>query len=235
MPTFTSIALENLLEPRVRDSYKKPLDSNQITATLSNRGVGRYGGTEEEERVDGAENTKPQAPNHIYISPALYITPEPAPIPDTLSVSISPSPYVANRKRRSGGDFASRKIDGFEVSERKGGEQEGKKSGEDEESDLTFQCAGDVDEEVAEDNFFGTTEVGGDRIEGFEGRNEEFLDPKCDVSIVGSASEARGLDCQSFVSAQGDFFDASEGKLFFFLRNYGLYGILCFYFLKSFL
>nr|GMC51469.1 Dual specificity protein kinase [Ipomoea batatas] len=205
MPTFTSIALENLLEPRVRDSYKKPLDSNQIATTLSNRG-------EEEERVDGAENAKPQAPNHIYISPALYITPEPAPIPDTLSASISPSPYVANRKRRSGGGLASRKIDGFEVSGRKGGEQ-GEKKGDEveyEESDLTFQCIGDVDAELAEDDLFGTTEVGGDRIEGLEARNEECLDPKCDVSIFGSASEARGLDCQSFASAQGDFFDASE-------------------------
>nr|GLL17429.1 uncharacterized protein LOC109172366 [Ipomoea trifida] len=205
MPTFTSIALENLLEPRVRDSYKKPLDSNQIATTLSNRG-------EEEERVDGAENAKPQAPNHIYISPALYITPEPAPIPDTLSASISPSPYVANRKRRSGGGLASRKIDGFEVSGRKGGEQGEKKGDEDEyeERDLTFQCIGDVDAELAEDDLFGTTEVVGDRIEGLEARNEECLDPKCDVSIFGSASEARGLDCQSFASAQGDFFDASE-------------------------
>ena len=38
----------------------------------------------------------------MNISPALYITPEPTPIVYSSSESVSPSPYVANRKGRGG-------------------------------------------------------------------------------------------------------------------------------------
>ncbi|GFP95046.1 hypothetical protein PHJA_001649000 [Phtheirospermum japonicum] len=82
MPTFTTIALENLLEPRVRDSQKKPFHGD-------------------------SEDTYPRngGPRHLYISPGLYATPEQSPIPDHSSPDpSSPSPYVVNLKRRRGGN-----------------------------------------------------------------------------------------------------------------------------------
>ncbi|XP_060167460.1 uncharacterized protein LOC132598541 [Lycium barbarum] len=85
MPTYTAIAFENLLEPR-KSSYAK-----------------------QQQLIN--ERNEVAAANHIYISPALYITPEPAPIPETSSGSLSPSPYVVNHKRRGGAAFANRKLD----------------------------------------------------------------------------------------------------------------------------
>ncbi|CAH9076453.1 unnamed protein product [Cuscuta europaea] len=194
MPTFTSIALENLLEPRLRDSHKKPLGSEQITITPR----GTNGGTTKEEAgLEGAENTKHQ-------SPGLQITSDPTPIPDASSGSISPSPYVANRKRRSGGDIANRKIDEFDDSERKEGEKG------DEQNASTFQVRDTMEAEAMEDLVFGTPEVSADRIKGLELRDEVYLNPKCDVLLVGSANETVELDSQSFASTQGDFFDANE-------------------------
>ncbi|OIS97410.1 PREDICTED: uncharacterized protein LOC109232876 [Nicotiana attenuata] len=175
MPTYTAIALENLLEPRVRKSYGKQQLNDE---------------KKEEEKV--LENIEPPpAPvNHIYISPALYITPEQAPIPETSSGSLSPSPYVVNHKRRGGGgeaSFANRKL------EDKLDEVEQVK----ERNDLDLKLEED---ELAEDNLFEA-----------EDEDEGFLDPRCDVLSVGSVNnEVKGLDCRSFVSVQGEFFDADE-------------------------
>ncbi|KAJ8572726.1 hypothetical protein K7X08_009237 [Anisodus acutangulus] len=162
MPTYTAIAFENLLEPRVRKSY----------------------GKQQKEKVVEDIETPPAPANHIYISPALYITPEPAPIPETSSGSLSPSPHVVNHKRRGGGEaFANRKLNGLEEAEQVN-----------EKTDL------DLKEELAEDNLF----------EDEEEEDEGFLDPRCDALSIGSVNEVRGLDCRSIVSAQGEFFDADE-------------------------
>lgn len=179
MPTFSAIALENLLEPRVPGSCKKPLTLNppvpEVTVPLD----------------------VPAAPRHIYISPALYTTPEPAPIPDNLSEPLSPSPYVVNHKRRGGGAGAvgNRRINGFEFVEA----EQSKEGGVDEHKD-----------EVVEENF------GDDKL--FEGgenpdvdEEDGFLDSKCESAA--SVGSARQFDCRSFLSAQGEFFDAVEGKL----------------------
>ncbi|PHT29846.1 hypothetical protein CQW23_30564 [Capsicum baccatum] len=49
------------------------------------------------------------------ISPAFYITLEPAPTLKTFSGSLSPSPYLVNHKRRGGGEaFANRKFERLE-------------------------------------------------------------------------------------------------------------------------
>ncbi|GER41920.1 secretion apparatus protein BsaZ [Striga asiatica] len=77
MPTFTSIALENLLEHGVRDTHKNPSHGNRDESDLVKAG-----------------------PRHLYISPGLYATPDQAPIPDHPP---SPSPYVVNLKRRRSG------------------------------------------------------------------------------------------------------------------------------------
>lgn len=173
MPTYTAIAFENLLEPRVRKSYGKQ-QLNEIN--------------EEEKVVEDIE--PPPAPaNHIFISPALYITPEPAPIPETSSGSVSPSPYVVNHKRRGGGEaFAKRKLDGLEKVEQVN-----------EKTDLDFK----LEEELADEHLFD--------------EDDGFLDPRCDAASTGSVNEVKGLDCRSYVSAQGEFFDADEGiSLFLF-------------------
>ncbi|KAI3810605.1 hypothetical protein L1987_20226 [Smallanthus sonchifolius] len=95
MPTFTTIALQNLLEHRIPAN-------------------------KQEEENDEEEKSKARKRlNHIYISPALYTTPQPTPILDySSSGSVSPSPYVFNRKGRGGGKSANRRIDGFEVQTR---------------------------------------------------------------------------------------------------------------------
>ncbi|KAF3614402.1 putative NADPH:adrenodoxin oxidoreductase, mitochondrial-like isoform X1 [Capsicum annuum] len=168
MPTYTAIAFENLLEPRVRKSHGKLNERN-----------------DEEQVVADVESEPVSEPvNHIYISPALYITPEPAPIPETSSGSMSPSPYLVNHKRRGGGEaFANRKLDGLEEVEQV-----------DEKTDLDLHL--NLEEEPAEDNLFE--------------EDEGFLDPRCDALSIGSVNEVKGLDCRSCVSAQGEFFDADE-------------------------
>lgn len=166
MPTFTAIALENLLEPRARDSLKKPLT----------------GKPENPNPVSGG-------PRHLYISPALYTTPEQAPVPGFTSPDpYSPSPYLVNLKRRRG--FNERTT---EVPE----------SPCEDESD-GFGLEG-VGENIVNEN--------GDVAEEDEG----FLDPRSEAVSVGSAVDANDfcrnqVESRSFVSSQGEFFDAIEGK-----------------------
>lgn len=154
MPTFSAIALENLLEPRVRDSLKKP-----------------------EPEGPNQENRRPR---HLYISPALYATPEQAPIPEFSSPDpVSPSPYVANHKRRGGGHA------GVPELRRRGDETEG-------------FCVEEVAENFVNDNVGG---VG-------EGEDEWSLDPRSELDAA-DLSQIQ-IESRSFVSAQGEFFDAID-------------------------
>ncbi|XP_047314443.1 probable splicing factor, arginine/serine-rich 4 [Impatiens glandulifera] len=82
MPSFTKVVWETLLEPVVQDSHKCFFKSDVVA------------GNEEREDV--------RLTKHIYISPALYATPQPTPIPDCTSEPSSPSPYIVNHKRRGG-------------------------------------------------------------------------------------------------------------------------------------
>ncbi|CAN6467503.1 unnamed protein product [Victoria cruziana] len=88
MPTFSTIALENLLEPDVtrppKQKYLKPMSQIRRQPQKETQKSGGY-------RV--------KRPQHVYFCPALYTTPEPTRIPDPPS-SFSPSPYVINYKRR---------------------------------------------------------------------------------------------------------------------------------------
>ncbi|XP_027108104.1 uncharacterized protein [Coffea arabica] len=191
MPTFSTIELENLLEPRVRDSYTKPPLSDRIAAPPPPPK------RDESYALQGREisvSKAPPAPRHIYISPALYATPKQAPIPDTASEPSSPSPYVVNHKRRGGGVgvVGNRNGGGFEIpAEEKGGELV-----------VVEEEAG----EVMQDNFGGGAE---DELFGEE--EDGFLDPRCESESLGSRNEVTGqFDCRSFVSNQGEFFDAIE-------------------------
>ncbi|GKC86031.1 hypothetical protein Tco_1141748 [Tanacetum coccineum] len=173
MPTFTTIALENLLEHRKPDSnsstFKKPTTQNEQDFTKSRNPL-----------------------NHVFISPSLYTTPEPTPIFDySSSGSVSSSPYVFNRKGRGGGGGGvGRKINGFEVENRDGNE-----------NDLVV---GGGQNEICDD----------------EEEVDEFVDPRCDSLSVASSSEfndpGRLLGFEN-VTHVGEFYDAIEGIQFFFM------------------
>lgn len=93
MPTFTSIALDRLIEPKA----SKPTAAGKV-ATDSGQGS-QINGTDK--RPDLKDNTKSieRKQHWTQISPALYATPEPTPLPDSPS-SFAPSPYIVNHKRR---------------------------------------------------------------------------------------------------------------------------------------
>lgn len=75
MPTFTAIALDGLLEPRVKDSISRPPTPKAERQSL-------------EKKI-----------YRTYVSPVLYTTPEETPLPDS-PVSFPFSPYIINHKRR---------------------------------------------------------------------------------------------------------------------------------------
>lgn len=215
MPTFSAIELENLVQPRgVRDAYKKPL------AFSPPRVPGALHG-----RETAAPNPPPPL-RHIYISPALYATPEPAPIPETVTEPLSPSPYVVNHKRRGGGTgtFGNRRgnIDGIEVPageqvEKKEKEKEMEEEGadlieavEDEEKDaVTTEVA---DEKFSDDGANGFF-VKKKEVAKEEEEEDGFLDTRGDSVSIGSETEGiRQFDSRSFLSStHGEFFDAIEG------------------------
>nr|GMD47358.1 Dual specificity protein kinase [Ipomoea batatas] len=213
MNSFTAIALENLIEPRVRDTYKSPFGFQKFQTTkpqqayYSNKSIangGAYYGARREE----VDDSKPPSANHVYISPALYITPAPAPIPELSSSPLSPSPYVVNHKRRGGERHVNGKIDGFQVPEVRG-------CGEEEKTGIDLNYHGENEQEkedLVKDKIGGHTEVDGDGIEEFEGAGEEFFDPAFDMLSVGSPHEVRGFGCSSMSvqSLQWEFFDADE-------------------------
>ncbi|PIN22236.1 hypothetical protein CDL12_05047 [Handroanthus impetiginosus] len=172
MPTFANLPLENLLEPRARDSLKKAF----------------FNGDQED-----ANQRSERRPRHLYISPALYVTPEQAPIPEhSSSDPVSPSPYLANQKRRRGGD-EQRRVGAGEVPDLASREEGG---------DFSL-------EEVVEENFVDENLVGDD-----DDDDEGFLDLRGESMSVASEVEAndfgRQIESRSFVSAQGEFFDAND-------------------------
>ncbi|KAI3448403.1 hypothetical protein Pfo_005068 [Paulownia fortunei] len=168
MPTFTTIALENLLEPGVRDSLKKPIHGDPEDPNPRNGG-----------------------PRHLYISPALYATPEQAPISEYSSPDpLSPSPYVVNHKRRRGGNGRRSGVPELPS----GNEADG----------LSLE---EVEENFVNENLVGNDDVGED--------DEGFFDPRSEAMSVGSEVEANDFnrnqfESRSFVSAQGEFFDAID-------------------------
>ncbi|KAI3445513.1 hypothetical protein Pfo_002178 [Paulownia fortunei] len=174
MPTFATVPLEGLLVPRVRDSLKNPLFSRD-QEDLNQRSGGR---------------------RHLYISPALYVTPEQAPTPEYSSYDpLSPSPYVVNHKRRRGVN-ETRRVGAGEVPDMPSGDGGG----------------GFSLEEVVGDNFVNEDLDANDDVDDDEG----FVDPRSESMSVGSEvgandfSVGRQIDSCSFVSAQGEFFDADD-------------------------
>ncbi|KAH0461428.1 hypothetical protein IEQ34_009003 [Dendrobium chrysotoxum] len=103
MPTMTTaLAIDGLFQYNRKESLAKkpsPSESRETAAGLpaSEVAVG------------------PSAQRYFY-SPALYATPDPAPIPDVSSIASSPNIYVVNHKRRDGGSrkAAPSRAEGFE-------------------------------------------------------------------------------------------------------------------------
>ncbi|KAL4020163.1 hypothetical protein IC575_018933 [Cucumis melo] len=92
MPTFTTIALDRLLEPGTTKSIDKSLPKPKPALTFN-----RAPSTKLERRNSASvADRKVQRPQ---IKPALYTTPEATPLPDSPS-SFPPSPYIVNHKRR---------------------------------------------------------------------------------------------------------------------------------------
>lgn len=211
MPTFTTVALETLLEPRFRDSYKHNLKQQQQQ--------------QQQQSCNPNPNPNPRPPttnHHIYISPALYTTPEPTPVtPDSSSDSHSPSPYVFNRKGR-GGKVAGHRVDGVEV--RSGEDESGSKDG--------FEGELEVEEEVVEDD--------DDDVLGMEVVEEEkedsvaddgFFELRCESSSVGSSTGmndlGKGVEKVSCGSNQGEFFDADDGEISCSVLKSSLICVVC--------
>ncbi|GER49425.1 hypothetical protein STAS_26668 [Striga asiatica] len=122
MPTFTSVAFDRFLEPGAsnymappatnppiskierRHSTPNPSQHREIDAPNRNsgRGVPIPHNSKYDKRINGSSSTSVSVGNKHHrtqISPALYATPEPTPLPDSPS-SFPPSPYIVNHKRR---------------------------------------------------------------------------------------------------------------------------------------
>lgn len=82
---FTTIALDRLIEPKASN---KPMEAGKDVTDLGQGSL-----------VNGTDQTTDRKHHWTRISPALYSTPEPTPLPDSPS-SFAPSPYIVNHKRR---------------------------------------------------------------------------------------------------------------------------------------
>ncbi|KAK6119119.1 hypothetical protein DH2020_047127 [Rehmannia glutinosa] len=180
MPTFATVPLESLLELRARDSLNKKL----------------FNGGQEDPDPE-RQNGRPRH-RHLYISPALCVTPEQAPIPDYTSPDpLSPSPYVINHKCRHGGNEPTR-------------------AGVGEVSDFPSanECGGFSLKEEIGDNFVNRNMYANDDVD--EDDDEGFLDTMSGSMSVGSEVgendllAGKQIESQSSVSAQGEFFDAND-------------------------
>ncbi|KAL0919804.1 hypothetical protein M5K25_011924 [Dendrobium thyrsiflorum] len=102
MPTMTTaLAIDGLFQYNRKESLARkpsPSESRETAAGLP-----------------ASEVAGPSAQRYFY-SPALYATPELAPIPDVSSIASSPNIYVVNHKRRDGGSrkAAPSRVEGFE-------------------------------------------------------------------------------------------------------------------------
>ncbi|KAK6119073.1 hypothetical protein DH2020_047191 [Rehmannia glutinosa] len=139
------------------------------------------------------QNGRPRH-RHLYISPALCVTPEQAPIPDYTSPDLlSPSPYVVNHKRRHGGNEPTRagvgEVPDFPSANERGG----------------FSLKEEIGDNFVNKNMYANDDVDEDDDEGFVDTRSESMSVGENDLLVGKQIESR-----SSVSAQGEFFDAND-------------------------
>jgi hypothetical protein len=173
MPTFTRIALQNLHEPQFSTSSNLKHQTSEFVD------------------VTDVETQQPNPTSlsrgRVYI-PALYTTPEPTPVSGSSVDSLTPSPYVFNRKGR-GGKGSSRVDDDRKT-----------KAGEN----------GDNGETRVEQGVYDDFSADVDGV-----LDEDFWDPGCETLSAGSSSGRfngfrREVENFSAASNQGEFFDADE-------------------------
>ncbi|PKA63045.1 hypothetical protein AXF42_Ash007841 [Apostasia shenzhenica] len=189
MPDITAIALESLIHSRSsRDSLGEKASLPESREEAEEWLV----------KVDG----KKEPPAQRFYSPALYATPQPAPIPDVSSICWSPTTYVINYKRRDvrGGCLGG----GFDVRKDDDGVGRGDAVAEEEK---------DEEEEIAI--------VGGSRgltgieeVEISEQEEDVFFDPLDSISFGTNHGEVEDGTSSSFhgCSSQFSFYNQSQSE-----------------------
>ncbi|XXG78833.1 hypothetical protein AAC387_Pa09g0011 [Persea americana] len=198
-----------------------------------------------ERLLEPASPTKPEklkqvksSQKHIYISPALYTTPNPTPVPNSSPSSASPSPYVVNWKRRGGSENPppppDLQLHGFHVNTNNSKEDEDEDEDEEEgEVKQTGQGQGhDEEEEEEAPDYLGIVPILDEEEEGLEvvqgkpsssakereeegkeGVLDEFADP-CDSMSVASSCGSNGASSKHrLLSIQTEFYDAPDDFL----------------------
>lgn len=201
MPTFTTIALVNLLEP----------DVIQPTMQLGPKSTSPNGFPQNGAKKTSISNDR-RPTQHLFFSPSLYRTPEQTPVPDSPS-SFSQSPYILDFKRRrprlQTDQILPRRI---EAPAGNGGE--------------VVLCNGvqNSTEEVQTEVLRRCSDGGGDELwknveisveEGAETSSPS--DPRLPNVVVIDRREDMEEDDGRTPYCHSEFFDASDGKLSLFL------------------
>nr|XP_043617971.1 uncharacterized protein LOC122589712 [Erigeron canadensis] len=97
MPTFTTIALDTLIEPKA--SKLTATGKTKSDPKLERRNSSGIPGAERKSVSRNNSVTIERKHHWTQISPALYATPEPTPVPDA-PLSFPASPYIVEHKRR---------------------------------------------------------------------------------------------------------------------------------------
>lgn len=105
MPTFTTVALDSLIEPKAsklassRNTKPEPnLETKTVNSIITRQSSGIHS-TDGKSELGNNTITFDRKHHWNQISPALYATPEPTPLPDS-PLSFPSSPYVVDHKRR---------------------------------------------------------------------------------------------------------------------------------------
>lgn len=130
MPTFTAIALDRLIDPATSKSMKSvdfkmerrngvPDKTLDIGLPPPNPKLGRRSNAPTpipSSTVASASSTIDKKHHWAQITPALYATPVPTPVPDSPASSFPPSPYIINHKRRGPRLVKSLSVDDVSIS-----------------------------------------------------------------------------------------------------------------------
>ncbi|KAK9066877.1 hypothetical protein SSX86_014200 [Deinandra increscens subsp. villosa] len=97
MPTFTTVALDTLIEPKA--SKLAAGGKTKPEPKLERRNSSGIRGADRKLNLINTTMTIDRKHHWTQISPALYATPEPTPVPDS-PLSFPTSPYIVDHKRR---------------------------------------------------------------------------------------------------------------------------------------
>ncbi|KAK1410427.1 hypothetical protein QVD17_36964 [Tagetes erecta] len=208
---FTTLALDRLIEPK----DPKPMAPGK-SVSESRLGIHTNGADKPPVAKNGMK-TIDKRHHWTQISPALYATPEPTPLPDSPS-SFAPSPYIVNHKRRgprlsksfSEDDAALRQA----LADEKIGDRVRSLEAEDIEScrvvngtDYVLESGGDVSKLVVSGDL-GNDITSNDEVGG-QDNSDDFFDPQDSLSVSSSTDSGlvRSINLNSSVS---EFYDAWE-------------------------